>query len=79
MHLLGDSIGFHRLMAQLRKTALHFRCQLQVQIVTCASECLTIDSEVLMILNLGWINSLTLRDIEGLCAAVHGITELNTT
>ena len=33
-----DGIRFHRYRARSYKTTLHFRCQLQAQVVTCASE-----------------------------------------
>ena len=36
--LPGNSIWFHRLRVQSHKPVPHFRCQLQVQVVTCASD-----------------------------------------
>ena len=43
-YLLGDSIKLHRLRAHM--TAFLFRCQLQTQLVTCASEQPAIDWRV---------------------------------
>ena len=52
-----DSIRFHRLRAQSHKAALHFRCQLQVQVVTCTSDC-SYKAKVPMISSLSLINLL---------------------
>lgn len=45
-YLPNGGIRFHRLRAQNHKTALHFRCELQVQVVTCASDLLATGQRV---------------------------------